>query len=30
VVASLGHFEKADYFQTDDPATRAPVEVHLT
>jgi LemA protein len=30
VVASLGHFEKADYFQTDDPASRAPVEVHLT
>jgi LemA protein len=30
VVASLGHFEKAEYFQTDDPAVRAPVQVDLT
>ena len=27
VVASFGHFEKADYFETDDPAVRAPVPV---
>jgi LemA protein len=27
VVASLGHFDKAEYFQTDDPAVRAPVGV---
>jgi LemA protein len=30
LVASLGHFEKAEYFQTDDPAVRAPVQVDLT
>ena len=30
VVASVGHFEKAEYFQTDDPAVRAPVQVDLT
>ncbi len=27
IVASVGHFTKADYFQTDDPAVRAPVTV---
>jgi LemA protein len=30
IVASFGHFEKADYFETDDPAVRAPVEVRFT
>ncbi|HUR13628.1 MAG TPA: LemA family protein [Mycobacteriales bacterium] len=30
LVASAGHFEKADYFETDDPAVRAPVQVELT
>jgi LemA protein len=27
IVAGIGHFTKADYFQTDDPAVRAPVTV---
>jgi len=27
VVAGLFHFDKADYFETDDPAVRAPVQV---
>ena len=27
IVASVGHFTKADYFETDDPAVRAPVTV---
>ena len=30
IVASVAHFEKADYFETDDPAVRAPVEVRFT
>jgi len=27
IVAGIGHFTKADYFETDDPAVRAPVTV---
>ncbi len=27
IVASMGHFTKAEYFETDDPAVRAPVTV---
>ena len=30
VVASAFHFEKAEYFETDDPAVRAPVTVDFT
>ncbi len=30
VVAGMFHFEKADYFETDDPAVRAPVQVDFT
>jgi LemA protein len=30
VVASTFNFDKADYFETDDPAVRAPVEVKFT
>jgi LemA protein len=30
IVASLGHFTKAEYFETDDPAVRAPVTVDFT
>ncbi|MDP9183809.1 MAG: LemA family protein [Actinomycetota bacterium] len=29
VIASAFHFEKADYFETDDPDVRAPVQVDL-
>jgi LemA protein len=30
IVAGFGHFAKADYFQTDDPAVRAPVTVDFS
>ncbi len=30
IVASFGHFEKAEYFETDDPAVRAPVDVNFS
>jgi len=29
LVASTFHFTKADYFETDDPEVRAPVQVHF-
>ena len=30
IVAGAFHFEKAEYFETDDPAVRAPVQVDFT
>lgn len=30
VVASFGHFTKADYFEIEDPAAREPVNVSFS